>query len=125
MIWIIPLAIVAIACSATMDEIRFHWYRIFAYWFSANNKMYRWFNPSISWMNKYEISNNQYIQWLFKSPLVFMLNCLYGIITILAKDLGVEYHWLWMILGFNFGWGAIYEFTSGVFGVLSDRKKFN
>jgi hypothetical protein len=128
--WIIPLAIVAIAASNTMDEIRFHWSRAFGYWFN-NYKLEQWFNPSHSWENKYW-SENKYIQWIFMSPLVFitdfwhflkflMLNCIYGIIVLLVHELGVEMHWIWLMIGMNIGWGFFYEFVYGIYGLLGDK----
>ena len=131
MIWIIPLAFLAAAASATMDEIRYHWSRIFGYWFPAEKKITRWFNPGLSWRNKYW-SGNKYITWIFSSPLVFltdfwhflkftMLNSIYGIIILLIE---VDIRWWWLLIGFNFAWGVVYEFTYGVYGVLRDRKKF-
>ena len=134
MIWIIPLAFLAAAASATMDEIRFHWPRIFGYWFPPEKRITRWFNPGLSWKNKY-YWKNKYITWILSSPLVFLtdfwhflkfilLNALYGIIIIIVIRLGTEISWYWLIIGMNFAWGVIYEFTSGVYGVLADRKKF-
>ena len=137
MIWIILLAFLAVAANATMDEIRFHWDRIFRYWFidkkypAKTGWIEGWFNPSISWQNKYW-SKNKYIQWIFMSPLVFitdfwhflkfiMLNSIYGIIILLIE---VDIRWWWLLIGFNFAWGVVYEFTYGVYGVLGDRKKF-
>lgn len=135
MIWIIPLAILAIVANATMDEIRFHWNRIFTYWFPTieiGGVIQRsWFNPEISWQNKYW-AKNKYIDWIFMSPLVFvtdfwhflkfiMLNSIYGIIIILIE---VQTPWWWLIIGMNLAWGVFYEFTYGIYGVLADRKKF-
>jgi hypothetical protein len=134
MTWlIIPLAILAIAANCTMDEIRFHWKRIFAYWFKMpGNGSERWFNPAYSWNNKYQWTKNKYLQWILSSPLVFitdfwhflkfiMLNSIYGIIIILMDS---PIKWWWLIIGMNLAWGFIYEFTSGVYGLLHDRKTF-
>ena len=131
MIWIIPLAILAVAANATMDEIRFHWDRIFEYWFPKGKRITKWFNPAISWQNKY-VSGNKYLTWILSSPLVFatdfwhflkfiMLNSIYGIIILLME---VQTPWYWLIIGMNFGWGVIFEFTTGIYGVFADRKKF-
>jgi hypothetical protein len=143
MIWlVIPLAILGIAASSTMDEIRFHWNRIFAHWFprptdgSVYSPAERWFNPSVSHLNKYMWTDNKYLQWFLKSPLVFitdfwhlckfiLLNCLYGIITLLMIEYAdVTIHWGWLMLGMNLGWGFIYETVSSVYGLLHDRKTF-
>ncbi len=131
MIWIILLAILAVAANATMDEIKQHWTRIFAYWFSPEKKITKWFNPAISWENKYW-THNKYLDWVFMSPLVFvtdfwhflkfiMLNSIYGIIILLIE---VDIHWYWLIIGMNFAWGVLFEFTTGIYGVFADRKKF-
>jgi hypothetical protein len=133
MIWIIPLAILAVAANATMDEIQFHWHRVFMYWFPVDKKITDWFNPVFSWSNKYW-SKNKYIQWFFKVPLVFvtdfwhflkfiMLNSIYGIITIMTIELGAGFKWYWLMIGFNLAWGFFWEFTSAVYGRLGDVKK--
>lgn len=133
MIWIIPLAILAIVANATMDEIRFHWSRIFAYWFPVDKKISDWFNPSVSWRNKYLFKDSKLLTFVLSSPLVFltdfwhflkfiMLNSIYGIIILLIE---VDTPWYWLIIGMNFAWGVIFEFTSGVYGVFADKKKFD
>ena len=140
MIWlIIPLAILGIAASATMDEIRFHWRRTFAYWFNrregSNPNIELWFNPNYSWNNKYRWTKNKHLQWVLSSPLVFitdfwhllkfvLLNSLYGIIILLMMEYtNVKIPWWWLLIGMNFGWGVIYEFTSSVYGRLGDKYK--
>lgn len=133
MIWIIPLAILAIVANATMDEIRFHWDRIFDYWIPDHTAMYRWMCPHWSWRNKYVFRDNKFLTFILSSPLVFitdfwhflkfiMLNSIYGIIILLIE---VDMHWAWLILGFNLAWGVFYEFTSGVYGVFADKKKLD
>jgi len=138
MIWlVIPLAILGIMASATMDEIQFHWKRIFAYWFNTGSNVELWFNPTYSWNNKYTWTKNKYLQWVLSSPLVFitdfwhflkfvLLNCLYGIITLLMIEFDVwNNHWGWLMLGMNLGWGVIYETTSAAYGLLHDYKNLN
>jgi len=141
MIWlVIPLAILGIAASSTMDEIRFHWTRIFAYWFKMPkegplfSKAEMWFNPNLSHVNKYKWVKNKYLQWFLKSPLVFitdfwhllkfiLLNSLYGIITLLLIEYAnVTISWWWLLIGMNFGWGLFYETVSSIYGLLHDRK---
>ncbi len=131
---IIPLSILAIMASNTLDEIRYHWKRVFAHWFKDKPKLEKWFNPAISWNNKYW-SDNKYIQWIFMSPLVFitdfwhflkfvMLNCFYGILSLMMIEFGIFHmKWYWLILGMNVAWGIIYEFSYGVYGLLGDRIK--
>lgn len=127
--------------SATMDEVRFHWSRTFAYWFSrkegSNVNIELWFNPNYSWNNKYRWAKNKHLQWVLSSPLVFitdfwhfckfvMLNSLYGIISILLIEFGVFHmKWYWLIIGMNFAWGVFYEFTYGVYRVLGDKQRLS
>ena len=137
MIWIIPLAILAIMASATMDEVRFHWSRTFAYWFNrregVNVNIELWFNPNYSWNNKYRWTKNKYLQWVLSSPLVFitdfwhfmkfvLLNSMYGIIIILMDS---SIKWWWLIIGMNLAWGVFYEFTYGVYRVLGDKQRLS
>lgn len=132
MIWIIPLAILAVAANATMNEIQFHWNRIFRHWFPNHNRISKWFNPTVSWQNKYLFPDNKLLTFILSSPLVFltdfwhflkfvMLNSIYGIIILLME---ADIHWAWLILGFNLAWGVLWEFTSGIYGVFADRKNF-
>ena len=128
MIWIIPLAIPAIAANATMDEIRFHWGRAFGKFIKAGTLLHKWMYPPISWKNKYRFG---VFNIFFKTVLVWttdfwhflkfvFLNSLFGIITILAVAIGVNHHWLALMIGFNIAWGILYEFFSGIFGVIDD-----
>ena len=133
-ITIILLAILAVAANATMDEIQFRWHRIFMHWFPHDKKITKWFDPQESWQNKY-FFKNKYLTLILSTALVFLtdfwhflkfifLNSVYGIITIMAIELGTGFKWYWLMVGFNLAWGVIFEFTSGIYGLFGDRKKF-
>ena len=82
---------------------------------------------------QYLFKDSKLLTFVLSSPLVFltdfwhflkfiMLNSIYGIIILLIE---VDTPWYWLIIGMNFAWGVIFEFTSGVYGVFADKKKFD
>jgi len=131
---IIPLILTAVAANATMDEIKFHWSR----WFGKvvkRNFWKIWMNPSLSWKNKYKFEN-KYLQYLFSTVLVWttdfwhflkaiFLNSIFLSIIILLKEVvNSDLQIVWALVIANAVWGVLYEFTRGVYGLLSDIKEF-
>ena len=129
---ILILGLIAAACNAAQDEIRFHWSRLFAHWFKPNSKTEQWFNPSKSWTNKY-ISNSKILTLLFSTVLVgftdfwhflkgVMINSIMVAVVIAAGFIGTILEWCVLMLLLNIIWGGIYEgVTRGIFGALSDK----
>ena len=60
------LVIIAAISKAVMDTISFH------YDTSVFKNSGTWFNPSLSWNNKYTWSKNKFIAWLLQNPLVLL-----------------------------------------------------
>lgn len=117
------LIILAVFVNVTMDEIDHHWYR----WFGKvikNANLIHWMNPRLSWTNKH--FENRFLTFIFSTLLVWLtdfwhflklvfLNCIFGIIIILTG-------WDWkLIIVFNLGWGVLFEFVLGIYGLLSDK----
>lgn len=64
--WVVVGFIICSAtCKAVNDKLLFHFDKSV---FRNLNSNY--WNPSKSWQNKYNISNNRFISWLFQNPLV-------------------------------------------------------
>lgn len=117
------LIILAILANVTMDEIDHHWYRWFGQVFK-NENLTHWMNPRLSWTNKH--FKNQFLTFIFSTLLVWItdfwhflkfvfLNCIFGIIIILTG-------WDWkLIIIFNLGWGTLFIFFIGFYGLLSDK----
>ena len=55
---------------ATMDEIQFHFSKLFGK-VIKNKKLLQWFDPHISWRNKYK-SKSKLVRWLLSKPLAFV-----------------------------------------------------
>lgn len=122
---IIGLILLAIASNVTMDEIDHRWSR----WFGKvikNEKLAKWLNPRLSWHNKK--SNNKIVQFILSTLLIFItdfwhllkfifINSIFTIIILLFK-LPWE-----VIIIMNLGWGAVFEFVNGIYGLLSDNIK--
>jgi hypothetical protein len=47
------------------------------------------------------------------------------ILYLLALESGLGLEWYWFLIGCNMVWGVLWEFTSGVYGVFADKKKFD
>ena len=130
---IILLGIFAVICNALMDEIDFHWYRLFEKIFPPGSKCESWFNPSISWKNKYS-TNSKFLNFLLSTVLVFVtdfwhclkflfLSCIWLIIMFLAEPgAGAGEYALGVVL-LHLAWGFIFELTMGILGAISDTKK--
>ena len=131
---IIPLILTVVAANATMDEIKFHWSR----WFGKvvkRNFWKNWMDPSLSWKNKYKFKN-KYLQYIFSTALVWttdfwhllkgvFLNSMFlSIIILLKETVNSDLQIVWMLIMANIAWGVLYEFTRGVYGLLSDIKEF-
>jgi len=115
-----------------MAEIRFHWPRLFAHWFPAGHD--QWWNPSISWQNKYFESG--FLTFIFSTLLVpftdfyhflqfIFLNCIFLFILLLQTKVGKggEKWWRYalVLLIINICWGILFELFLGIYGALSDK----
>ena len=124
------LVTLIIICNATQDEIRFHWDRLFAHWFSTGSKLEKWFNPSISWKNKYY--NSKWLTFLFSTILVWTSDFWHLLKFIVINSIIIAFFlllggsqfisdWIIVIVGSNIIWGIIFETVLGIYGALSDK----
>lgn len=135
------LVILIIIANATLDEIRFHWSRLFGHWIPTGHKLEKWFNPSISWKNKYFTS--RFLTFLFSTLLVWttdfwhllkfvIINSILFILIdtsvkgkLMFGAIDLEYFntldYIIAIVMLNVAWGIVYEFTSNVYASISDR----
>jgi len=65
---VIILFILASLSFVIMDELRFHFARVFGK--IIPEKYYSWWNPVISWENKYHFNNN-FLRFIFSTVLVW------------------------------------------------------
>lgn len=65
---VIILFILASLSFVIMDELRFHFARVFGK--IIPEKYYSWWNPVISWENKYHFKNN-FLRFIFSTVLVW------------------------------------------------------
>jgi hypothetical protein len=121
------LALVALLANVTSDEIRFRYSRLFGK--ILNNKLAQWFNPAVSWQNKYYFKN-KFLTFLLSTGFVFLtdlwhflkfvtLNCIFLILIILLEP---SRNILLTLLFWNLCWGVLYEFFKGIYGLLSDKE---
>ena len=126
----IILVILIIICNATQDEIRFHWGRLFGHWFPTGSKAEKWFNPAISWKNKYY--NSKWLTFLFSTILVWTSDFWHLLKFIIINSVVIAFFsllggsryisdWIVVIVGANIVWGIFYEIILGIYGVLSDK----
>jgi hypothetical protein len=124
----ILLAIVAVIAFATREEIRYHWNRLFAHWIPSGSYLEPWFNPAISWKNKY--FESELMTFIFSTILVWLtdfthflmfifLNSIFLIYLLLTEKGRKWWQYLIMLAFLNFAWGFIFETTMGIFRALS------
>lgn len=125
----------SVVANATMDEIRFHWDRLFGKLNKSGTKLNNWMNPSISWVNKYKFKSS-ILKYLFSTVLVWCTDFWHFLkaihllsifsIIILLIDPTIELKWfIPALLLFSLGWGFIFESTFGIYGVISSKIKNN
>jgi len=130
---IVPIILGVITCAinATMDEIRFHWGRLFGHWFKPDTKLEQWFNPAKSWTNKY-ISNSRILTYLFSGPLVMftdfwhflkfiVINNIFIIIIYLDDPTYIFKQYVFILIFLNVLWGLVFQGTFGIWGWLSEK----
>ena len=118
------LFIIAAILWAVMDELKFHYKRVFGHWIKTGTKLNKWFNPSISWRNKYKKS--RILTWLLSGPFVFITDfwhllkaSIIGCFSIiLTNTLKLP---LWSAILLFAGFGFIEEFVWSIFGSISDN----
>lgn len=126
----IILVIIVIVANATQDEIRFHWSRLFGHWFKPGSKLEKWFNPAISWQNKYY--NSRWLTFIFSTLLVWMTDFWHLLKFIIINSIVIAFFlllggsqfisdWILVIVGSNVVWGTLYETIMGIYGALSDK----
>jgi hypothetical protein len=130
---LILLGFISSVASATMDEIRFHWDRLFKYIAKPGTKLEKWANPSISWYNKYKFKN-QVLNFIYGSAAVWVTDLWHSLkaihllslfsIIILALDPTIELKIFIPTLAIGtMAYGIISELTWGIFGAISDKIK--
>jgi len=121
---ILLLAILFVVCQALMVEIRSHWDRVFSHWFRIG----QWFNPTISWQNKYKYKP----VWLFSTALVWItdfwhflqfisLNSIFLIVLLYENKTLVWWQYGIELLVLNICWGIIFESIMMVFSWISEK----
>ena len=111
------LIVLAGMFKAIMDTLQFHYdSSIF-----KNAKKQDWWNPIISWNSKNTLSNNPFLKWLLRNPLVFVTDawhlfgffymlCWIGVVSInIIAPMTFEWYWgllislsLWVIHSTSF-----------------------
>lgn len=95
------VAVSAIA-KAIMDTLQFHFST------SVFKNTGSWFNPTLSWGNKYNWSKNKVITWLLSNPLVALTDawhffgliqraCLFGCLLMFTL-FPLPHNWWWFVL---------------------------
>jgi hypothetical protein len=126
----VGLGVLACVANATMDEIRFHWDRLFGKWFKEGTKAEQWFNPTKSWTNKY-ISKSKLLTLILSGPLVMftdfwhalkfvVINSVFTAVLSLSDVYGFWEYVVWLVI-LNIVWGVVFGITFGVYGTLSDK----
>ena len=129
-ILILILAVIIIVANVTSDEIKSHWSRIFGYWFPKGSKLEFWFNPQLSWQNKYK--KTKFWTFVFSTVLVMftdfwhllkfiIISCVVSAFLIKSGVTGIGEFVMWL-LSAHLVWGLLYEGFAGVFASLSDDK---
>ena len=126
------LGFFAVICNVTQDEIRFRWGRLFGHWFKPGTKAEQWFNPSLSWENKW-ISEFLFVKFIMSTVFVWLtdfwhllkfliVSSIYVIILILLDLRYSFWEQLAIFALMHLLWGVIFEgFTRGIYGALSDK----
>lgn len=126
---IILLGVLIVLCNATMDEIRFHWERCFGKIFPQGSKGEKWFNPTISWENKYYKS--KFLTFLMSTVFVWftdfwhllkgiLINSAFVIFLILIEEPWFLWKWVIMLIVLNIVWGILFELFLGIYGAIGD-----
>lgn len=129
---IILLGVLIVLCNATMDEIRFHWEHMFGKIFPPGSKGEKWFNPAISWENKYHKS--AFLTFLMSTVFVWftdfwhllkgiLINSAFIIFLILIEEPFVWWRWIIMLAVLNVLWGILFELFLGIYGAIGDKMK--
>jgi hypothetical protein len=124
----ILLFVIAVFSFATREEVRYHWDRLFAHWFPTGSAPEQWFNPAISWQNKY--FENDLLTFIFSTLLVWttdfshslmfiFLNSIFMIFLLITEKGKKWWQYLIMLAVLNLAWGFVFELTMGIFGALS------
>jgi len=124
------LVILIIIANVTSDEIKQHWSRLFAFWFPAGGKLEQFFNPSISWQNKYK--KTKFWTFVFSTSLVMftdfwhllkfiIISCVVSIYLLKSGFTGIGEFIMWL-LSAHLVWGILYEGLSGIYAGLGDKK---
>jgi len=128
---IIPiLAVIIIICNVTSDEISKKWSRIFGFWFPKGSKLEQFFNPSLSWQNKYK--KTRFWTFVFSTALVMftdfwhllkfiIISCVVSIYLIKSGVSTIGEFIMWL-LSAHLVWGLLYEGFSGVYAGMGNKK---
>lgn len=128
-ITLIILGIVACVFNFLMDEVKHKYSRFFGK--VVPDSWDKWFNPSISYANKY-FSKNQFVRFLFTTVLVwttdfwhftkFVTLACFGFIVVLLENPALQF-WQYGVEVFvlGVGWFIVWELTNGIVGAISDK----
>lgn len=128
---LIILGITACVFNFLMDEVKHKYDRFFGK--ILPDLWDKWFNPSISYANKY-FSKNPFVRFLFTTVLVWttdfwhfakfvMLIC-FGLIVVLLENNSLTW-WKYAleILFLGLMWFMVWEGVNGIVGAISDKLK--
>jgi len=132
---IIGLGVLIVLCNATMDEIRFHWERMFGKLVKKDTFCYNWMNPDVSWANKY-FSTNPLVRFIFSTILVWttdfwhflkfiLINSALIIFLLLIHEPWFWWRWVVELAVLNIVWGILFELFLGIYGAIGDKIKEN
>ena len=132
--WLLGLGSLAIVANATMDEIRFHWSRFFGKLFKPGTKLEKWFNPSISWQNKY-LFKSKFLNFIFGSVFVWVTDFWHLLKSIIIDSIIISFFIVlptqgWTFVDYLIVWGFIrasqgilFEVTEAFYDTIGSKLK--
>ena len=132
--WLIALlGVVSVVANATMDELRFHWDRLFGKIAKPGTKLEKWMNPSISWINKYPFKSS-ILNYIVGTVFVWFtdfwhmlkaihLNAIFMAVLLLINSTLSFKEYIFPLVLMNVLWGFFFELTFGIYGTISDYIK--
>ena len=132
LIFILILFSIGVLANVTMDELRFHFSRFFGK--ILPEKWFIWWNPSVSWNNKYNFRSDILI-FIFSTALVWttdawhffkmiFLSCFFLVILLLENRDLVWWQYLIELAVVHAAWGLVSWFGWTIYGWLSEKAKY-
>lgn len=129
LILIIVLGIIAVVSNVIMDELDFHYDRIFGK--LIPEQWQSWWNPSLSWHNKY-IEGSKILTMIFSTILVWttdawhffktvFLSCIIFIVLLFENCHLIWWQYIIEFIVLRLVWGILFEATLGIFGAIGSK----